>query len=550
MKSLLKLLACLMAVSVVACTPAKKDTDDKDKIVDTDGDGIADAQDNCPNKSNPDQKDTDGDGIGDVCDNCIATANPDQQDTDGDGKGDACDNCVSTPNANQADSDGDGIGDACDNCKDNANADQADSNDNGIGDVCEPGCGNAQAYTLGGLYEGDLPDPTADRTFLKFTGTKGQPIAILGAAKPEGAEFDPAFLDLIVTLYNADGSQQLAQNDDPTPRTTNDPVLVTMLPADGTYCIEIADCNAVHGEDYCAPADMIEDTTYLFMAYELDAEDGLSAEQEPNDDAVQASPITLKLGRGGGYYNGVAAATFGSATDVDSFKFTVPADFAPAGTRPVIYIETGLPGVDGNGSTVKNLIATLANLADPDEIIARGDMDLLGEIGVPVTAGQTYVLTLSREDAEVGSNDFVLLDLILAGGNPIEAEPNDDIDTAQTLAGQANQGAQSFFVEGDVGGPDDVDVFKLAVPTGKTKISAVCGALTSGGGLLGLKLELLDAAGAAITGGSSTEKADEPAYVQDIAIPQGATELFVAVTAEDLHAEVNGTFYRCGFHIE
>ena len=35
--------------------------------IDTDGDGIPDAEDNCPLVPNPDQLDTDGDGIGDVC---------------------------------------------------------------------------------------------------------------------------------------------------------------------------------------------------------------------------------------------------------------------------------------------------------------------------------------------------------------------------------------------------------------------------------------------------------------------------------------------------
>lgn len=37
---------------------------------DTDGDGVPDLRDNCPNGFNPDQLDRDGDGIGDVCDNC------------------------------------------------------------------------------------------------------------------------------------------------------------------------------------------------------------------------------------------------------------------------------------------------------------------------------------------------------------------------------------------------------------------------------------------------------------------------------------------------
>jgi hypothetical protein len=70
------------------------------------GDGVADAVDNCPAVCNPTQQDTDGDGIGDACeisedydfdgvqdiqDICPAFFDPSQQDTDGDGLGDACD---------------------------------------------------------------------------------------------------------------------------------------------------------------------------------------------------------------------------------------------------------------------------------------------------------------------------------------------------------------------------------------------------------------------------------------------------------------------------
>jgi thrombospondin type 3 repeat protein len=39
----------------------------------------------------PDPKDTDGDGIGDICDNCPDVPNPGQEDRDGDDRGDACD---------------------------------------------------------------------------------------------------------------------------------------------------------------------------------------------------------------------------------------------------------------------------------------------------------------------------------------------------------------------------------------------------------------------------------------------------------------------------
>ena len=78
--------------------------------VDTDGDGIPDASDNCPTVVNTDQADGDGDAVGDLCDNCTTLANPrpvgcftsatcgqwatltgGQRDDDHDGYGNRCD---------------------------------------------------------------------------------------------------------------------------------------------------------------------------------------------------------------------------------------------------------------------------------------------------------------------------------------------------------------------------------------------------------------------------------------------------------------------------
>lgn len=100
---------------------------------DMDGDGISDKEDNCPLVPNPDQRDSDRDGRGDVCDEVV-------RDTDGDGVADNIDNCPMTPNGRQEDADRDGVGDACDNCG-RPNPAQNDFDGDGIGDDCDPPAG-------------------------------------------------------------------------------------------------------------------------------------------------------------------------------------------------------------------------------------------------------------------------------------------------------------------------------------------------------------------------------------------------------------------------
>ena len=73
----------------------------------------------CTSRGGDPQTDTDGDGLGDVCDPCPEAAT---NDTDGDGVCDNVDNCPTVSNPyppgrmRQDDRDGDGLGDACDLC--------------------------------------------------------------------------------------------------------------------------------------------------------------------------------------------------------------------------------------------------------------------------------------------------------------------------------------------------------------------------------------------------------------------------------------------------
>jgi hypothetical protein len=94
------------------CTEAGTCQEERSELIsvgapDTDGDGVVDPFDNCPQRPNPDQADLDGDAVGDLCDR----SGPD---ADSDGWPDPIDNCTEAANPNQLDTDGDNYGNACD----------------------------------------------------------------------------------------------------------------------------------------------------------------------------------------------------------------------------------------------------------------------------------------------------------------------------------------------------------------------------------------------------------------------------------------------------
>jgi hypothetical protein len=129
--------------------------------VDSDGDGVYDHCDNCPDVSNASQQDDDGDGVGNPCDNCPSIANSDQVDADLDGVGDICDPC---PNDPDNDADGDGICADIDNCPTIPNSLQEDLDSDGIGDVCDncPAVANPNQLNTDGDSEGDACDSDDD----------------------------------------------------------------------------------------------------------------------------------------------------------------------------------------------------------------------------------------------------------------------------------------------------------------------------------------------------------------------------------------------------
>ena len=135
---------------------------------DTDGDGVADAVDNCPGLANPGQENADGDLFGDACDNCTNVANNSQLNTDGDAWGDACDKCPTNSSLLDSDGDGDGRGDACDNCPAVSNASQSNVDGDAYGDACDncPNVAQPDQSDYDADNVGNLCDPDIDGDFL------------------------------------------------------------------------------------------------------------------------------------------------------------------------------------------------------------------------------------------------------------------------------------------------------------------------------------------------------------------------------------------------
>jgi hypothetical protein len=415
----------------------------------------------------------------------------------------------------------------------------------------------ATELTLGDdAIAADLADVVTDVDFYKFTGKKGDAIVIVTSAKPDADKFDPTYPDTVITLYD-DAKDQIAENDDPTPRFSNDAILYTILPKDGTYYFRVAECNAAFGETNCAPAEDIDTTDYVVAALLIDNAAKSTAFEGPDADnnAIGAkNPVINYEKASSGYYLTTIYGQFDSLTDVDVFSVKLPADTKVepgSGSTGSFYVFPSGPEQDGSDSPVGKMW-----IANPDgSVVARIDAskdDKGRELSPPLALDTPYFLFVERPAGGTLNNDFYFLNHSSGGSNPLEIQDptNDDVTTPEVLKVAAQ--TTSYFVDGTLATPTDTDHFSVAIPSGLTekKISIACGAERLGSGVTGLKAELLNPADANAVVASATESATKNLLIDAVALPQGASKLLVKVTGAAQTADVSSSFYRCGIHLQ
>lgn len=414
--------------------------------------------------------------------------------------------------------------------------------------------------------QGELDPPDVDVDFFSFPGNAGDAVFIGSDAKPATNEFADFYIDLVVTLFDADGNQ-IAQNDDPFPRRSNDSSFYTVLPSDGTYYLKV--------EEFCefAPAgtcptnyfDDLSDIAFAVFVSPLDPADTsvFPEDAEPNDTEVTATEMEYgfvdevptggdgKPDEPGLYYLSVNYGEL-TANDTDGITFSPPDDLViGANTRATAEFLVPPPGSDGNGSSINPGILEVLNVTQ-GQIVARFDMsDETADtdratLNFPVNLADDYFITLKTGSSAPGTGEpFYFLIHGNGEGNPLELDEllNNVPATADEL--EQAEGVDSFFVEGDLPAAD-VDYFRI--PVLDETFGLICGSEREGSGARGFKATVYGSDGVTQIA-TKTENATPTGVLRLTELDPGAnTELVIKVEKGSQDPEVTSNFYRCGFH--
>jgi len=421
--------------------------------------------------------------------------------------------------------------------------------------------------------QGQLEPLDGDRDYYSFQAAKGDAIIVLTVAKPDVDPFSPAYPDLVVTLYDESGVQ-IAENDDPVPRTTQDARILTVVPETGTYYLEVSEyCFSwAKGPMQVGCNTQVESPYYSISVGLLNPlQGGFAEETEPNDAPATASLWDYQSAGMGKYLATVGWGDFALAGDVDVFQFTPPGDvnLGVGSVQPLYdgrfdadfsFLPAG-PNAGGSVDTVGIVrvidAATLEVLAELD-VGAAIDPTYGAQLSVPLLAdgSATYYLTLDAKAGASGPAYFYFVWGVAGAGNPVEGDPmwdvgldgNDAPSAADVLYGVTNaDGSDSYFVEGNVPA-GDADHYQI--PNDASLVTVLCSGLAIGSGAT-LRASVVGADGLLVHPLATADEtlANGGATFADVPTPAAGGEMFLRVEAIAQNAAVTGDHYRCGVRV-
>jgi len=378
-----------------------------------------------------------------------------------------------------------------------------------------------------------------DLDYFSFTGTTGDWFQFTTVAN---AADDPAMIDTVFTIYDS-SMTMIAENDDALPRASTDSEITLRLPSTGTYYVLVQEWSTWQGE----PDEF--GTTFLYQLgianiTPATASAAVTFDDEAGDTVAEAQVLNTAATAMGGNFFGFTLGTFDDATDVDVYAFTV----LPGASRN-FSVDIMPAGPAANGSTVTPANVWITN-ADGTEIIARIAPEPVPMAGTtdsvdPSLPAGDYNLWIEH-GGTAGSNDFYVLKVFNLGDNPPEdAEAaNDAIETPENLVvTDDGMGGRRGFILATLG-LADVDHYAFSALASNVSVS--CGSRSSGSGVLGLTVALLDAADGSVLA-MQTETETTNAFIN--ALPVDAGDFIVRLTFTGQDPAVTGNWVRCGVYV-
>ena len=424
---------------------------------------------------------------------------------------------------------------------------------------------------------GTLPDADTTIDYYKFTGKKGERITAVVNAQGLVATStgdDVTIIDTVVTIFDS-AKKQIAQNDDAWPRTGTDSQAFTVLPTNGDYYVTVTTfCTAFPAvKGSCTNAGGVATFDYELFIADVDmltAPNTNEGAEPGNDTTAKASKVTYKVPMGsmaGQYGISILDGSFQTATDMDVYEITVPADAAiSAGQRPhaEFWVQPITPD-NGTGSATNgkfwlvDAATPTVHIAEVDQVnYSDGDNQTNQpiEMSVPIAIGPAGMLHTYYFFAQHGAEaskpdlDFYFIKHFAGTFYLWDLEKSPDINSlpAAPEALAVSSTAGRYYFEGDLSTIADVDYFSVAVDPASVSATLSCSAQRVGSGLRGAKFSLFKADGVTPLGNGSvfTETANLDGTPLAVAMVAGANaKIVVKVETTSQAANVTGAYYRC-----